>query len=252
MLINIVSAASVLLIVFGSIGGVIWAAQKFHWDKRIIVAGATAFIASQVVHLPLNWGLGQMGWLGATLPLSNLDALILGLTAGLCEELARYGAMRWWVSEVRDVSKASGFGLGHGGIEALLIGILGCFSIINMIALQTMDLSTLGLEPAQLEMVEQQVLSFQEQPFWQPMLSFVERSMAVINHVWMSVLVMVSLARNQVRWLVAAILWHTLINASAVMVLRDHGALATEAALFACTLLAIFGWRSLRDTAAQG
>ena len=252
MLINIISATTVLLIITGSIGVVIWATRKFGWEKRIIAAGVAAFIGSQVVHLPLNWLLGETGALATTPPLSNIDALILGITAGLCEELARYGAMRWWVTEVRDVSKATGFGLGHGGIEALLIGIMGSFSIINLIALQTMDLNTLGLEASQIEAVEQQLMSYQEQPFWMPTLSFIERSMAIVNHIWMSILVMMALTRSQVRWLMAAIAWHTLINATAVITMRDHGALAAEITLLLWTGLAIVGWSKLRKAPTHG
>ena len=252
MLINIITAICMLSMIGGPIFLAIWAARRFGWESRIIFIGATTFVLSQVVHLPLNWVLGNVGLLASTPPIDNTSAIILGLTAGLCEELARYGVMRWWVQNVRDSSTATGFGLGHGGIEAVIIGILGSFTVINMVALQTMDLEQLGLNPEQLKAVETQLLAYNEQPFWQPILAPLERAMAMANHVWMSMLVMLSLLRQQVRWLVAAILWHTLLNAVALVMMRDFGAVAAEATLLVLTVGAAIGWWRLRDVGRQG
>ena len=252
MLINIITAISMLAIVAGPLVFVIWAAGRSGWGVRLIGVGAATFVLSQVVHLPLNWVLGNMGVLTSAPPIDTTSAAILGLTSGLCEELARYGAMKWWVREVRDGSQATGFGLGHGGFEAVLVGILGCFTALNMLALQTMDLNTLGLEPAQLKVVQSQVLAYQEQPFWQPVLAPIERALTMANHVWMSLLVMLALLRKQLRWLVAAIAWHALLNGLVLVTLRDHGVVASEAILMLMTLGAVAGWWRLRSSGLQG
>jgi uncharacterized membrane protein YhfC len=252
MLINIITAISMLAIVLGPIFLVVWATRRSGWETRLITIGAATFVLSQVVHLPLNWALGSVGVLSSAPPFDNTSAMILGLTSGLCEELARYGVMRWWVREVRDGSQATGFGLGHGGFEAILVGILGCFTVINMLALQTMDLNDLGLEPAQLEAVQAQVLAYQEQPFWQPLLAPIERALAMANHVWMSLLVMLSLVRRQIRWLIAAIGWHAILNGLVLVTIRDQGVVASETVLFLMTIGAAAGWWRLRTVGLQG
>jgi uncharacterized membrane protein YhfC len=252
MLINIITAICMLAIVAGPLFFVVWAARRSGWEARLIGVGAATFALSQVVHLPLNWALGNLGVLSSAPPIDNTSAVMLGITSGLCEELARYAAMRWWVREVRDGSLATGFGLGHGGIEAVLVGILGCFTAINMLALQTMDLQDLGLEPAQLEAVQAQVLAYQEQAFWQPLLAPLERALAMINHVWMSLLVMLSLLRRQARWLFAAIAWHALLNGLILVTVRDHGAVASEAVLVLITIGAVAGWWKLKNAGLQG
>jgi uncharacterized membrane protein YhfC len=252
MLINIVTAISMLAMVLGPIFLVVWATRRNGWEMRLIAIGAATFVLSQVVHLPLNWALGNVGLLSSAPPIDNRSAMVLGLTSGLCEELARYGTMRWWLTDVRDGSKATGFGLGHGGVEAILVGILGCFTALNMLALQTMDLHALGLEPAQFESVQAQVLAYQEQPFLQPLLAPIERALAMANHVWMSLLVMLSLVRRQLRWLIAAIGWHAMLNGLVLVTIRDQGVVASELVLFLMTIGAAAGWWRLRTVGLHG
>ena len=70
-------------------------------SSKWVGAGAITFIGSQIVHLPLNWKLGQIGLIPSATPISFQTAALLGLTAGLCEELARAAALTWCVAEVR-------------------------------------------------------------------------------------------------------------------------------------------------------
>src|SRR5215208_602350 len=60
--------------------------RKFALSWKLVLAGALTFIASQVLHIPLVFGMNS---LLQTLPLLA-NAIILGLLAGLFEETARY------------------------------------------------------------------------------------------------------------------------------------------------------------------
>lgn len=242
MLINILVSVAMALMVLGPIVLVIWAGQRHGWQPRWIGAGALTFVGSQVVHLPLNWGLSQVGLLGDATGIDVQTALVLGLSAGICEELARAAVLTWWVTEVRDHNKATAYGLGHGGIEAVFVGILGIFSVINIIALQTMDLNALGLSPEQLERVQAQVREFTAQPLWAPATPLVERAMAMMNHLFMTLLVLRGITSRKWGWIGLAIGWHTMINAVAVWLAKHHGALAAEASLAVFTALAAWLW----------
>jgi uncharacterized membrane protein YhfC len=189
-------------------------------------------------------------------PVSNEAAVVLGLSAGVCEELARYGVLLWWMRRVRDWKTATAFGMGHGGVEAFMIGILGCFTVVNLVALQTMDLSQLGLEGDALAAVQAQVVAFQEQPLWMPFMGVIERVMAIGNHVWMSTLVVLSVVRRNPLYLLAAIAWHTVLNAGALIVLREAGVLACEGTVLLMTAAAMAMWWRMQtalgaQTAAQ-
>ena len=246
MLTNILFGVAAATMILGPITVAVVAGRKRGWTVRWLGIGAVTFIASQVVHLPLNWALGQLGWMTSTSPIEPTTALVAGLTAGLCEESARWLVLSFWLDEVRDHNRATAYGIGHGGVEATLLGVLAAFSLINMISLQTMDLTALGLEPDALTAVKAQVLAFSEQPAWHAVLGPFERVMAMINHVFLTVLVLRSITRKQPLWLVAAIGWHALFNAVGVWVFSHYGAVAAEAAIGVSTVLAAAGWWQAR------
>ena len=104
----------------------VWLARKTKAPWLLFGIGAMTFIGSQVVHLPLNTGLTLLfkaiwpstqpqGW---HIP---FNAVVLGLTAGLCEETARYVGYRWLAKKARYWRDALMLGAGHGGIEAILV-----------------------------------------------------------------------------------------------------------------------------------
>lgn len=73
------------------------------------------------------------------------------------------------------------------------------------------------------------------------LLGAAERVFALALHVSLSVMVMRAFTHDNRRWLMAAIAWHTLGNAVAVVAITQVGALATEAiiAISAAISLAI-------------
>ncbi|MEZ4335402.1 MAG: YhfC family glutamic-type intramembrane protease [Sandaracinaceae bacterium] len=109
--------------IFGfTIGLAVWLRRKTRVGYALLGAGALVFVASQVVHLPLNWALGQV--LPNEHGLLWVTAIAVGLSAGLCEELARWVAIEWITRRVRDTEHALMLGMGHGGVEALIVGAM--------------------------------------------------------------------------------------------------------------------------------
>ena len=94
--------------------------------------GALAFPLSQLARLaltiPLNLLLSTV--LSPTTAVAATTAVMLA-TSGLFEESTRWIVMRYWAKRVRTWEEGVGFGLGHGGIEALLL--LGIAAINNFI-----------------------------------------------------------------------------------------------------------------------
>jgi uncharacterized membrane protein YhfC len=218
---------------------------------RLFFIGAATFIASQVVHLPLNAGLDRLfdaGVLPAPPEAYRLlfNAVLLGFTAGLCEETARYVVYRWWIRGARTWRAALLFGAGHGGVESIITGVLVAFGVINIVVLSNVDVSTLGLPPDQLAELEQQLALALGQPWYAPLLGALERVFAMTFHLSAAVLVLQVFRRRNLLWLLAAILWHTALNAVAVYVNGTAGPYWAEAVLFVATLFSlaiIFGLR---------
>jgi len=188
--------------------------------------GALTFTLSQIIHLPLNEWLANLGWLPgeavSDLPLWR-TALTAGLTAGLCEELARAGVYLFLHKKRPAWLNLQGslmLGLGHGGIESMVFGgVLVAATVSAMLPLRGVDLSQLGLPSQQLEALQVQMSAFTASPGLavNPLL---ERLGAISAHVTLSLMVWKVFARGQVRrdwfYLPLAVLYHAAIDFVAV------------------------------------
>lgn len=203
----------------------------------VVALGMAGFVGSQIVHLPLNYALGLLGregWLShAPLPILTIA---VGLSAGLCEELARYGIMRAMAHKQNGWPVAIAYGVGHGGGEALIFGLL---ALANTVAMAL--LSRLG-ELAQRPEVQAAAWSFWSTPWYTPAFAGWERLSAILAHLGMSVLVMRAVTRRNPLYLVAAIGAHTLLDAL-ILPLRaaQVGVFWTELIVFVvgCVLAAV-------------
>ncbi len=185
-------------------------------------AGALAFFLSQVYHLPLNSLLGRLGLIGPVGPdAPNLlrTAVVLGLSAGVCEGLMRLVTF-WFLNRRGLVERWSGgamVGLGHGGFESMILGALTALSVAGLMSLQGTDLSTLELTAEQLVALETQLAAVAE-PSAAIILPFVERLLAMALHLAVSLLVWLSFRRRNALFAVAGILYHALMDSTLVYV----------------------------------
>jgi uncharacterized membrane protein YhfC len=187
---------------------------------RILLIGATTFILSQVGHIPFN---ALMTWLLSKTSLVNLsvqgalifNAIFLGLSAGFFEEFFRYGMFRWWLKDAHTWRKGILAGVGHGGVEAIILGGLALFSVFQLIAFRNMDLSTVYTGDT-LRLATEQVRAYWSATWYDSMLGAVERLFTIVMQISLAVIVVQSFIRNQKRWLWLAIGYHALIDAVSV------------------------------------
>jgi uncharacterized membrane protein YhfC len=222
---------------------------------RLLLIGAATFIASQVVHIPLNAGLTvlfQQDWMPKPPEAwtQAFNAIVLGLTAGLCEEGARYLVYRYWLKEARSWRQAILFGVGHGGIESALTGLLVLVTVLNAVALRNVDPTTLGLSPDQAAAVADQMAEFWGMPMYLPLLAGAERLMAILFHLSAAALVLQVFRTGRIWPLPAAIAWHAVMDAVAVSVNATWGAVAAEGSLAVLSLgsaaILWYTWRAER------
>ena len=167
--------------------------------------------------------------------------VILVLTAGLFEEVGRYVAFRWLMRrEEKTWSKAVMYGLGHGGLESIvLVGGLVTLTLINILVLSSIGLNS--IPPAQRAQVAQQLAAIAAQPAWFPLLAAWERLWTVPVQVALSVLVLQVFRRNNIGWLWLAILAHAIVDGVAVGLTQvlPPGRISTS--LIVEVVVAIFG-----------
>jgi uncharacterized membrane protein YhfC len=204
--------------------------RRFGVGWKLWGAGALTFVASQLVHLPLNYALGMLGQPRALglLPLPLL-AIAAGLSAALCEELARFAAWRFALRKAaRSFHEALQFGAGHGGIEAMIVGTLALIQIGVMTFLSFVSPSALGVPQNQMGLVEAQRDAFWLAPWYSTALAGGERVFALALHIACTVLVVRGVARKQPVWVLLAILLHAAIDGWAVWAASTFGVVPTE------------------------
>ena len=224
----------------------VYLARKLGQRWGLYLVGAATFIASQVVHIPLNSGLTAL-FTNRILPAPPaawrlpFNAVVLGLTAGLCEEIARYLVYRYWIKSARTWREALMFGAGHGGIEAIIFGALAGVAFMNFVVLRSVDAVALPVSADQQALAAQQIAEYWSMPWSVSLLGAVERAFTLCFHLSAAVMVLQACRRKNLLWLGAAILWHAAVDASAVFVVGTWGVYWAEAVVgaFGAASLAI-------------
>ena len=227
--------------------------RKFHLSWKLILAGALTFIASQVLHIPLLYGLTALFKIPGAPVIPEawrtlFNAVLLGLLAGIFEETARWILFKFILKNAKIWQEGLVVGMGHGGIEAFLLGGLALTSVLSMIAMRNADLSKLGASPDQIQLLKQQLDAFWSAPVYMAVLGFVERIFAISLHLVLSVMVLYSVAYKRPLWFWAALLWHAVVDGLSVYFAPIVGALGVEGILGVCaviSLLILFWMRSL-------
>lgn len=188
------------------IGGLILLWRRKKGAAAAFGAGVLSFTISQIViRIPiLSQVLPDYAWFGVLQLKPWAYGLFLGLTAGVFEEGARWIAMKFFLKGKYDLEHGLAFGLGHGGIEAMvLIGWNYIVILVNMAS---------GLSP---------LYQGLEAGFF---MGGTERLFAMAFHVGASLLVMYGVReRKSLRYLAAAILLHTLVDAAIVILPSAFG-----------------------------
>lgn len=173
--------------------------------------GAVAFILSAMVLESIFHNLVFLTPLWAILQDNIwLYGLYGGLAAGVFEETGRFFAFKLLLKKEREPVTALSYGIGHGGIEAILL--VGLTMVSNLV-LAAMAASGGITDPAVLELAEQMLSTPAGMFLW----AAFERLGAIILHLSLSVLVFAAVRVPGKKWLFpAAILIHAALDFIAV------------------------------------
>jgi uncharacterized membrane protein YhfC len=218
---------------------------RFGLSWRLYIIGAAVFLLSQVFHIPFNilmTVLFQRGALPSPSPewQVTFNILFLSFSAGIFEEGARYLMYRFWTKEARSWGQGLMVGAGHGaGGEAMIfVGLLLLVNFLAMLAFRSSDLNGL-VAPDQLALLQQQVDAYWSAPWYDSLLPAVERALAIVLHLSLSILVLQVFTRKRIYWLGLAVIWHAFANALALFVAATWGIYLSEAALAGVAVLSL-------------
>jgi uncharacterized membrane protein YhfC len=204
-------------------------------SPKYFVYGAAVFLVSQVI-LRLPWQIPLNNYLKDTLLKGGAPFVAFiafsSLTAGVFEEVGRWIGYRSLVKDERSWRTGMMFGLGHGGIESIiLIGL----NLAVQAGLYLSIARGTPMIPVPQEQMELVVKQFSSLTALTGLLAGVERIFALLAHCGLSLLVLRAYVLKDKRWLWIAIAAHAVMDFAGVIVAKYAGPVAAEGviALFA-------------------
>ena len=240
-------ATMIALIIF--LIGAIWLAKKkYKINLSVLGLGAIAFFVSaqvleKIVHLLVLRP--QRDGTIALMTEHPFLYIIYGIAmAALFEETARFIFFKWLEKKRKlEISDALAYGLGHGGLELLYVGIA---SLINLFILFS---AVQSQNPKVLELLTENMLeTIRTLAPWQVYLLGVERVLALVMQIGLSFWVYQSVRQKNWIYLVAAYGLHALFDLAPSLSqvgwisnpLLVEGLLAVEVVLFVYFTKSIF------------
>ena len=199
--------------------------------------GAAGFFVTQIiVRLPVLSVLGTQQWfLDFARNHNMLYVVILGFTAGLFEVVGRYAAAKI-LSKNMSFQRGFAAGLGHGGIEAMvLIGMTYVSNLlyVGMINSGTFDTvveqtAALGVDTSALLLVKEQLVSASPVLFY---CAGYERLLTMICHTAMTLIVFYAVwKRQEVKGILTCLALHTFLDTGSGIIMTLTGSLNTNIA----------------------
>jgi len=206
---------SLLLIVFFPLGLAIYFYKRKKISIKAIVIGILTFFISQIVlRLPALTLLSKTSWY-SNMAESHfiLLSLILAITAGIFEELGRYIGFRFLLKNKLEWKNGVAAGIGHGGIEALLIvGVSYLSNLIYSLMINSGVFATtlaLKLPATTVKIIEETLINTPSHIF---LLGGLERILTMNIHIAYSIVVLYGVMSKQFRYIIYAILMHGLLD----------------------------------------
>ena len=194
-----------LMVAVGAIAAGYWYWKK-HSKLMFFAAGAIFWVVAIAVKVIMDLTItGPLtDWLNGTLPVDATVlamGLYLGLRTGILENGAVYLGTLFTKLKEMSFDDAVAVGIGFGGIEAIVLGILSLVSVILLLLNPTLYL----MMP----------LSSQQQfdPLFMP-LPVIERIFTLFCHVFATVLTIYAVKLADLKWLGIAVIYKTVLDGS--------------------------------------
>ena len=223
------------------------------FDKRYAIAGIAVFaLFAMVIERGLNTYLLSRNPMTAMWLMNPVVFVAYGaLIAGVCEEAGRWLGMRWIIKKSGAVpgsdSPALSYGLGHGGAEAWLVGVMVQLQWIVYAVLASHGKLDPGMTDLPDETVMQIHLLLSTLSVPMALIFVLERTAALVFQIGLSVLMWRGLRAGWRGILPLAIVVHALIDVPAALfqagklpLVAVDGAYALAAIVVAGVLIKIF------------
>lgn len=192
----------------------------------VFVLGLESLMHRVVLGSPLGTRISENVWLYAAYG---------GMAAALFEEFGRLIAMKLCMKRTLCRENAIMYGVGHGGLEAVLI--VGLAYISNIVTAAMINSGALAAQLAALDAATAETTAKQLAALWETapgdfFLAGVERLSAITLHICLSYFVYRAVRYGEGRYFVLALALHFAVDAATVIITGYLSVYVLEAALF--------------------
>lgn len=244
-----VSSQSIFFMVFSSLIAFLFPiglAIYFKWKwkisiKAVLVGALIFFVFQMVIRIPLLQISATQGWYKAMAQNAVLIALFLGITAGMFEEVGRFIGFKYLLKKNLSRKNGIAFGIGHGGIEAIiLVGLTNINNIVSSLMINSgvfdaMVAPKLPGETAQ--MIKNTLISTSPLMF---AFGGIERIFAITIQIALSLVVLYAVMYRKNIVLLYAILLHAVVDSPVVILSANKASIwVTEGFVFLCAIASL-------------
>lgn len=211
---------------------------------RPVLVGVLVFLIMQmVIRIPLVMFIWPKTPAFAQLMLYPVSyGLFLGLTAGLAEEGGRWLGYTTILRKRTDWLSGFSYGVGHAGVESVvLVGMMSVNDLLYALHINRGTLGPLvtGLEQRLLNRIQSYLVNLEPTVV---MLEGVERILVFVIQIAFSLMVLYGVRTKNAFWLALAILAHTAVDASVVILpkIMDFGPYKIQLLLLAWTIAGLW------------
>lgn len=213
--------------------------RKRQYLKSYLIGSIIFFISQIILRLPLlNFLNLKSDWF---MMLSSLSPIvysaILGLSAGIFEEVGRFLGFKWCLNNNSSYKDGLAFGIGHGGIEAIII--TGMASIQNLIIIISLKSGNFNAVKYGISLEEATGI-YNSTSGFMVLLGGFERLFAMCIHIALTMIVLYGINKKKKRYLLLAIILHGVVDSMlGILQYFGVGIIGIEIWVFICAIISV-------------
>lgn len=185
---------------------------------RIFLGGVLSYAVAQAVLLVLSQAIGMIGLPSVPTAWQPLvTAIAYGVGIGVFEELARFAVLRLWLRDVRSWAQGLMLGVGHGGAESALSGVMVLIWYMTMQSLRSGVPASENVTPEEKASLDKLAAAFWNQPWPDAILGGVQQVCVIALAVGLATIVMRVFLTGKLIYLPAAMGLHALASTTLVL-----------------------------------
>lgn len=221
--------------------------KKYNISLKVVLVGVMIFMGfSQILQTPLHFYLFDNDVTAKLLENPFIYATYAGLSAAIFEGAGRFIAFLLVLKAYRKFEDGLGYGLGHGGIESILIGgLVGVQNLVFAFSINSGDFTALVDKQPELMKVQEALINSEAYLY---AFESAERMMALILQVAFALLMLYGVKHKNYNYVLYCVLFHAFVDFFAALYQKQViNLFVVEGIFFVCTIVAIFVIRNMKE-----